>query len=280
MDATTKTSKGSQQGQAVTSREAELLARFGQPSTLGQAFKNLYKSKLDVALSKYPAEKRPNMEDFYRHFDPWPRWVLKIGVEVLRVSFPKVSKSVIEESLQCFNFYLLTAKIDGSNRNEAPPIPKLSGHDFGAILGHMTAHMKHGNEKAGEAREKNLLSDKESKHYATEFSLDTFQNEIAPVICSFLKLRPTETVEFGLSFSAACGNTFTKHGGEKETPLTRIYRKIFSDWTEIENLSGPKALTEYLSELLGNQEFEKKYERVKVICKRMGITFKPLVKGQ
>ena len=137
---------------------------------------------------------------------------------------------------------------------------------MGAMVGHVVAQVEHLRIE---------FEDLIRPEFVTEFERDNALN-----IANFLKEKPSYLVEFQIGFVRALHNTFDQYGSQKETPLTPVYKKILSDWPEIELFSGPKELCEFLSPMLGNQHFEDKYERVKAICKRMQITFSPSVKGR
>jgi hypothetical protein len=96
----------------------------------------------------------------------------------------------------------------------------------------------------------------------------------------YMELIPTGLFEFAVGFANAKQNTFDKQGWLRETTLTRIYGEIVENWPEIEELSGPTALCNFLSPVLkGNDNSpEMRLDRVNKICQRMGVRFQPFVK--
>lgn len=213
-----------------------------------------------------------------RYWEEWPDWVLRVAAEVFHVDVPTISKAEILETLRFVNFFVFVARIDGGPSPTLLKFPDPNPRTFGALVGHGVAMMMDLRQLFEEARGR--IPEARLEEFRKRASLEDFQCEIAPLVADYFKAEPTAFMAFQAGFSDAERNTFGKGGTRKETPLTPVYRKILDDWPEIEGLSGPKALTEYLSPLLGNQDFEDKYERVKAICKRMRITFKPFVKGR
>lgn len=283
MDSKLKKSETPPNGLPAKKGDRDFAKLFEQPISLSQALKTLYQEKLDVSLAKLPAEQADEItRGFYRSFEPWPEWVLRIASEVHHVSFPKIPTDTIFDVLQCFNFYLTKAKLDGSNQAEFPKMPTISAGDCGAMFGHMAALISDYRKQVDEARKEGLLSRKSHAYYSKGFSIETFQQEMSPAVCEFFRIRPAAIVEFNLAFAKAMNETFDEMGLLRETTLTDIYRKILSEWPEVEGLSGPTALCEYLDPLLtgsGNDP-EQKLDRVKKLCRRMGIVFVPFVKGQ
>jgi hypothetical protein len=259
------------------SREATLV--FNETQTLAEMFKRHYRKTSVSVLAMLPPDHRKSFErDFFRHFDPWPDWVLRIAAEVCHVHLPTISKEAIEDALRFVHFFVFVARLDGSSKEQMPKMPDLSPKMMGALGGHTLAIALKLREKF-EAARSTVPADK-LEEISKEVSLENFQSEIAPAVAEYFKAKPSAFIGFQEGFSEAKSKTFDKHGSRKETLLTPIYERILSEWPEIECLTGPKALTEYLSPLLCGQDFEAKYERVKAICKRKRITFKPFVKGQ
>lgn len=247
--------------------------------TFGEMFRRLEEGACERTRGYLPPDIHEKIwRHMFRYFDPWPDWVLRIAAEVLHVQLPTISKPAIQDALRFVHFIMLEARFDGSNKAAMPKLPELNPSIMGALVGHGLAYSHHIRKRIEEL--KDVVPAERLEEISNQASLDKFHKKVVPAIGKYLQQKPESFVEFQAGYGHAERNTFDKHGSRKETPLTPIYEKILSDWPEIECLSGPKALTEYLSPLLGNQDFEDKYERVKAICKRMRITFKPFVKGR
>jgi len=252
---------------------------FDKSLTVAGIFKRHYQIVLMNLSVKFPSVYDESfVRDSLRRFDPWPDWTLRIWAEVLHVDMPTIPKHTIEDALRLGHFFLMEAKMDGSNKELLPKMPKINPKNIGALVGHCFASALNVNNIIEAARDK--IPADQFEQLSQEASLEKLQEKVAPAVAEYLNAKPTAFIEFQEGFSEAQRKTFDKHGSRKETPLTPIYEKILSDWPKVESLSGPKALCENLSPLLGNQDFEDNYERVKKICQRMEITFKPFVKGQ
>jgi hypothetical protein len=217
---------------------------------------------------------------FPRYCKPWPVWVLRIATEVLAVRFPTIQKIKIFETLLALHYIALEFRLDGTNWDDRPPWSGVDEKFVGAMAGHFLAHFLRWEFLTQDPQEKNSRALVVAAPQGKRPSLEDFEKRFVPILADHFKKFPAAFLDFQSAFAEAKDVTFDQFGFKKETPLAPIYLKILADWTEIECLSGPTALTEYLSPMLGNQEFEKKYERVKKLCQRMGITFPPVVKGQ
>ena len=242
--------------------------------TLGEFVELVFVEVLLPLSADYPLLREERIKRrIQRYVKPWPLWVLRISAEVLAVRFPKVPKQTIFEGLRFLHFLALEFRIDGTNCDDPPPLPDFDKKVLGAMAGHLFAHfLRH--EAAIQA------IPVESPRGAKFRSLADLEKLFVPMLAEYLKEFPEGFLGFNSALEEAKESTFDKAGNLKETQLAPVYRKILSDWPEIECLSGPKALAERLSPLLRNRDFEDRYERVKKICQRMEITFQPFVKGQ
>src|SRR5438046_9929894 len=96
-------------------------------------------------------------------------------------------------------------------------------------------------------------------------------------------MRPlSEFSRLSEAVASAKDRTFDEQRGLKETTATKVYRAILADWPDVEALEGPTQLCRLLEKALqgSRNDPESKLDRVKKICARMGILFKPAVKGQ
>lgn len=211
-----------------------------------------------------------------RFCEEWPDWALRAGSEVIHVYVPTIQKQTILETLRWINHLVFVARIDGNEQTPMPNLPNFTPEHLGAIVGHALALALHMNELFEES--KDILSPDQIAKYSEKLSLEKFQNEMSPFVGEVLKVKPLAFIDFQKGLANAQRNTFDKHGKFKETPLTPIYREIFSNWPEIERMSGPKELTHFLLKDKRNADFYAAYDNVKMMCSRLGITFAKPVK--
>jgi len=219
-----------------------------------------------------------------RYCKPWPEWVLRIAAEVLAVRFPTVKKQTLFDCLRWLLFLAVEARIDQSNFESVPPAPKVDDRFMGAVAGHLLAHFIRHEPILRAAASQTPAQDKPGEPAKPDQkqsvpTLDELQQQFVPTIAGYFNDFPIGFLDFNSALAEAKANTFDKAGNVKDKHRTPIYRKILSDWVEIEGLSGPKELTDYLGpKLLNDPEFERRYDRVKHICSDFKITFQPFVK--
>jgi len=255
----------------VQTEAANATSEFAPGDTFASVFAQNFKAQLQN--SGVPKETEILVwERISRFFEPWPDWVFRIAAQVFHVQYPTFSKAKIYDVLRSIHYFVFFTTLEDFDDFESFPEPEIISEVLGAFTGHAMAHL----ERETNASE-TLSADKSEGVEALKKSMDSMGNTAAKLF----KKWPETFLIFQQSLIEAEDKTFDRRRGvPKETPLTPIYRKILYNWRIIESLSGPRALTEFLSQDLGNQHIEDKYERVKAICKRMQITFKPIVKGQ
>jgi len=233
-----------------------------------------------------PAEKG---EAFLRHalrcFEPWPDWVLKMIVEILRVYLPTIPKSTINDAVRFGHFFVFTAdtdcfteqKLNCSIEENLIRIPEVGIHHFGAVFGHLMALAENHSSLLKAAYEKKEISLEDFKAYGGGVSLETLQIQIQPHISSFINAVPAKLLEIIEGVVNAKQNTFDKNGVLQETTLTKIYGQMVRKWPTIEELSGPTELCVFLNPGLTKDDlcYDNRLDRVKKICRRMGVKFKP-----
>ena len=212
-----------------------------------------------------------------RYFEPWPDWALRIIVEIWRVYLPTIPRSTIYDFIRFAHDLFLVLKLDGSTPKEAFKCPEIDFVHVGALNGHMAALCENLMLRIKAEFEQNSISSEDYKRYADDLSPERMQTEMLP----FLRALPSKLFAFAEGFAQAKSDTFDKKGSLRETMLTKVYVEIFENWPAIEELSGPTALCAFLNPVLkGNiTDSEMQLDRVKKICQRMGIRFKPLKKG-
>jgi hypothetical protein len=258
-------------------RLAALRAKYGDFNTLSDFLKNIYRPKLTVVARRMPSGKGDIfLRHTVRYFDPWPDWVLGMIIEILRVHVPTIPKSTINDTVRFVHNFIFAYKLDGSTPKDLFKIPEFGAPQVGASLGHLAALAEKLLLRVTTEFEQNSISSEDYKSYADSLSLERMQIETQP----YMELIPTGLFEFAVGFANAKQNTFDKQGWLRETTLTRIYGEIVENWPEIEELSGPTALCNFLSPVLkGNDNSpEMRLDRVNKICQRMGVRFQPFVK--
>lgn len=249
--------------------------------TLGEFIKLIFSEVLWPNMGHFPiAQDAKFYPRVMRFCEPWPDWALRVYAEIIEVKIPTVPKAIILEHLRFLHFFIFDVEIHGKEMGKIPHIRGDSGKVFAAIAGHVFEHFEKAL-KDGKLTPTKTAENSAAGNEAPEvWTMEKFQKTFVPSILKSLQFSPEKFLDFNSAFNTARKNTFDKKGFPKESPLTPIYRKIFWNWPEIEQMSGPKALCEYLSPHLGHQHPDEKYERVKKICQRMQIAFKPFVKGQ
>jgi hypothetical protein len=268
---------------APTSAEEdeEIRRVFGDSKTIGEFLRRDYQRRLEPLLMSVP-----NGDKVLRHilriYEPWPDWVLRIAVEVWSVHFPTIKKEVIYDSVRFAHAFFFEMQLGGSTPAEPPKFTKIDSRVLGAMIGHASVMPHTLRSTADEALRVGALSQEKYAEYAEQFSSESFQAKMQPHLTNYFKARPNKWLGVCEAISEAKRKTLDEHGELKETTLTKVYAAILRDWEEIEELSGPTELCTFLKLVLDGSENdpEKKLDRVKKICRRMGIQFRPVVKGQ
>jgi len=257
----------------------------GKPQTMGELLQRRQEEAFEGIWGLFPkATREAERRKLLRPFAPWPDWVLKVATEVIHVQIPRIPKQTIQDSLRFIHFIVLEMRRDGTNAGEAPPFPKLDPEFAGALGGHLDAlsgkFQKEADEILETACKEQLMPPERLEEYQRLLSREKFKNDFAAMIVEYFQDKPGAVLEFQDAYAKARQSTFDESGSLKETTLTEIYRRILDDWIVIETLSGPTALCEYLSPLLPPGDPESKLDRIKKVCRRMKIAFKPFVEGQ
>jgi hypothetical protein len=163
--------------------------------------------------------------------------------------------------------------------------PQIDAKILGTLIGHafaMTAHLR---TKLETAVKSGVLTQEDAAdfeaEYAKQLSEEEFQREMQPHVSKYFDARPTKWVEFSEAMTVARRKTLDPDGSLKETTLTNVYSKILEDWPKVEEMSGPTELCAFLEPVLVGSENDpdKKLDRVKKLCRRLKIQFRPIVKG-
>ena len=265
----------------TTAPEDEEIRRvFGDSKTFADFFKQHYQRNLEPFLKSVPKGEKV-FSRFMCYLDPRPDWVLRVAVEVVSVHFPTIKKEVIYDCFRFAHWFFFEMRFDGSGPRP-PEFPEIDPRVLGAMIGHMVVMPETLRSTAAEALKAGNLSPEKYAEYVEEFSSERFQIELQPHLNRYFKARPKEIIEVCEAIADAKKKTLDEQGRLKETTLTKVYSAILDDWPEIEELSGPTELCAFLKPVfIGNEnDPEKRLDRVKKICRRMGIQFKPPVKGQ
>lgn len=229
--------------------------------------------KAEVWKFYAPEEAQQVWDRISRYFEPWPDWVFRVAAEVYHVGFPTFPKDKIEGAFRAVHSFVFFTKLENVDYFGFLSEPEAINKALGGFAGHGMAHLE---------RESKAVADMSpSDEKLTQIEAYNFYRvRMTNFISEQLKVWPEDSCVFLKALIMAEPKTFDVNGGLKESPLTPIYRKILYNWRHVESLSGPTALRDYLSPMLGNQHDEDKLERVKKISQRVGITFKKPVKGQ
>jgi len=185
-----------------------------------------------------------------------------------------IPRKTIFAHLRFAHAFVFELKFDGSMKIEALKFPGFDLRVFGALIGHCIALGESGLAMAREL----ALAGKLSPEKLAEFTKDFSTDKVFGPLGDYMKARAdSDLLPLFEGMVDAKRKTFDRHGCSKETTATRIYRAIFDDWTEVEELSGPTQLCKFLDSTLSaeSKDPDRKLERVKKICARMGIIFRP-----
>lgn len=252
---------------------------------LRELFETLYPHIPAIAQGPTPEADRARFERIFR---PWPKWVLRLGAELWHVDYPTIDRSIFFQTFRVLNTCIFrcptnpeakripTVRHDAFDRIDFRVLPLITASFFGHSFEHIEAIRKKLDEQLATGKITKESYDSQIKLISREH----LENTVSDWFADWSKHKEVSPFELTRAIEDARRKTFDKHGEPKETPLIPIYRVMLHNWITIENMSGPKALTEFLAPHLGNQAFEDKYERVKAICKRTRVRFRPFVKGQ
>jgi hypothetical protein len=269
---------------APTSQKSEYPGFYRDAATLGDGLRRRLQHSLgDIQIPDTPEGQqfRESLQSFWRLFDPWPDWALRIAVEVISVHVPTIPKQLVSEVIRFFHDLNLVARLDGSDRESVRlELPKLDEQVLSAIIGHVIAHIFAQRDTARALLEelriisKGRLTDDRYNDYLRR--LDGV-NEINGLFSKFLNKRPTTNLsKFMASSTRAQERTFDVNGHLRTTTATDIYDAILRNWPKVEMLAGPSQLCDLLAPVLkgsGGDPVDR-LDRVKKICTRMGIRFK------
>jgi len=216
-----------------------------------------------------------------RRFEPWPEWVWRIAAELCSVQFPTIPKSRIKEVFRFIHFFVFEMRLKGPRPQEPLRFPDVDATLLGSLLGHLVARMERERVEVERLVGSKDMSAEERAKYLARIAAASDLSKVNGPLADCLNTYPGFLVPFSEALAKAKTNTFDKHGNTKETSLSAIYQAIFEEWPAVEMMSGPTQLCEYLGPLLhgsGNDP-EMRLDRVKKICRRMGIVFRGTRKG-
>ena len=180
---------------------------------------------------------------------------------------PTFQVSEIEGALRWFHWLFLEMTFNGTS---APPpsafVPGRNNFEvYGRILGHM---------EAGHNALKRLLAPYPSLQ--KEHLEDAAQNTglvWGAAKCLLASSGLSDAVAFSKALTDAEAHTLDENGQFRDAPADKLYAAILERWPEVEQLSGPTALAELLSDQRGASDKDQHLDRVKKICRRFGIRF-------
>jgi hypothetical protein len=261
--------------------EEGLRGLWNSSATFADLGKRLYLPRLAAALAEIaPARKEAILTRFARRFDPWPEWVLNIGVEILKVYLPTIEKPALRSLVKCVHALFFELRLDDTTPPGTIPAPQLDTEILGALWGHMTAFSEDCHKKVVQLADEGVITPEKSVEFEKRVEPPPHVNE---AFAYYVNARGvTDLAKVAEAMAKAKGKTFDEQGGLKETSATKIYRAIFADWPDVESLAGPTELCNFLMPVLqgSRNDPELKLDRVKKICMRMGIVFRPAGKGQ
>ena len=221
---------------------------------------------------------------FERIFRPWPKWVLRLGAELWHVDYPTIDRDIFFQTFRVVNVCLFRFPTDPKDVATAKH-SSLEHIDFRVIaliwasfIGHAFEHLEASRKKPDAELAAGKISPQQHQERLKYASPEGLQNAIRENFSALYKFDGAEPFEITRAVETARNKTFDKHGRRKETPLIPVYRLMWNNWITIEKMSGPKELTHFLLPVLGDQDFYAANDRVKQICSRLGVRFKPPVK--
>jgi hypothetical protein len=162
----------------------------------------------------------------------------------------------------------------GSLRSsDAKSFPLIIASHFGHILKHVESQQK----TLGEQLTLGKITKEECDKALPEL-MTRVSEEILSDLFGRRKLYDISPSQISAAVEDARRSTLDAKGQCKETRLTPVYRMMLANWITIEGMTGPKELTHFLLPALGDKDFFVAYKRVKTICSRLRVRFRPRVK--
>ena len=244
-------------------------------ATFGDVFRSYYAIKLRDAFSGQPATIRETiLNNFLRFFEPWPDWVLRIAAEVDGVYAPTISKTLLYDCFRLIHTFFFELRLDGTSPRESVSIPKIDASTLGAGMGHAFVVAQVVERQALELAQAGVLSPEKLLEYQTRAKPP---EALKKALTNYIDARSlSDFIEFSNALANARARTLDKRGQFRTTTATDVYAAILSDWPTVETMTGPTELCTFLSSrLVGSQNDPAfKLDRIKKICRRMGIKFK------
>jgi hypothetical protein len=253
-----------------------------KPNTLGEmlwAMEANSLGKFQTALKEHGVSGETlnsmHLEHVSRYFKPWPNWVFNIAAEVFGVHFPSISKQTFIAVLKNIHWFIFEAPIHGASTTHPPfSLPPDFRNDLLRFIGHMEKHLDLFSIQISEIEALQLSSSERLELQKIKMERKENIERFQKALCNYLfkKGNITENVEVIVDAKRA---TLDSKGRIRESPATKMYLTILKSWPEVESLSGPKELCQFLSPFLGTKSGIANQERVKKLVQRMGIVFVP-----
>jgi hypothetical protein len=107
-------------------RLAVLRNKLGGIDTLSDFFKNKYLPAFTEIERRWPSKQgEAELRRIRRYFEPWPDWVLRLIVEILRVHAPRIPKATINDTVRFFHFLFFVMSLDGIVPKETIKLPAI-----------------------------------------------------------------------------------------------------------------------------------------------------------
>jgi len=266
--------------------DLECLERlFPGAKTIGECFRVHYERNVSKLWAKLPDGDR-TVRLVMRYFQPWPAWVLRCMVEVWSVFIPTMKKELIWDCLVFVRWLLFEMRFDEDPRVEPPPFPRIDAQAVGTLAGHVIAMHEYLRVKLERALATGAISTQEhatfTADHAKELSAEGLLRQLEPHVSRYFKARPVAWLQFSEAMVSSRRKTLDDQGNLKETTATAVYSMILRHWPEVEEMSGPTELCAFLDPVLvgSDNDQDKKLDRVKKLCRRLEVRFRPFVKGQ
>jgi hypothetical protein len=202
--------------------------------------------------------------------EPWPAWVLHIAAKLIHLHAPTIKLADIESGIAWLHWIALEMTPD---RKGKPPPPEFPGgrkevmEICGRAIGHVEA-TESALTRLLEAFPDLLLSYREGAKKDLNPMMEFTKAQLA-------EANLEEVAIFGTALADARSKTVDKNGEIRGTSASEAYRQMLWNWPEIEQMSGPSELCAFLRPHLGSGSEEHHLDRVKKMCRRLGIKFLP-----
>ena len=218
---------------------------------------------------------------FERIFQPWPKWVFRLGSELWHADYPTIDRDIFFQTFRVVNVFLFrfptspkakdVAKWCLWERIDLRVVPLM----VASFMGHAVEHLEAFRKKIDEELATGKISPEQHSVALKQASLEQFDNLLRESFATWSKSDEVGPFELTRAVESARRKTVEQQKNPPKAALIPAYRTMLSNWITIEKMSGPKELTHLLMPVLGDKDFYVANVRVRQICSRLGVKFKP-----